>query len=290
MKKKIYINLYGGLGDVALSTPIFKELKQQFPDSKIIAIGHSKGQLEVLKNNPYIDTFRYLTIFYKFLYKFLKTAKIIKIIDINYGSLRPSFTYSTKAAEIIAEMAGIKLTEPNIQIFLREEEDIKAKTLLSNYVNPIIIHITSIASKNQMWPHNNWNELVKSLPDHTFIQLGLANELKVEGAIDLRGKTNVREGMALIKHAYSFVGVVSFFSHVTNAFNKKGIVFFGPSSLSVWGHENNINISKNLICAPCVDFLKNAECPYDKMCMQMISVDEVKEAIVQIGLPQNLPV
>ena len=281
MKDVIYVNLWGGLGDVVLSTPIFKELKSKYPNSRTVVNYFYQGQADILQGNPYVDILRPMTFFNKVYYKFLVYVKKIKIHNIAYGSLRPAFSYAIKASEIIAEMMDLKLTDTQLQLYLKKEEDLDAREKLSAYKNSIIIHITSVASTNQMWPVENWNQLVKNMPDYTFIQLGLISETMVEGAVDMRGKTSIRESIALIKNAHSFVGVVSFFSHVTNAFNKYGVVFFGPSSPSVWGHENNINVTKELPCSPCIDFLGKGECPYDKLCMRLISVEEVEDMIIK---------
>jgi ADP-heptose:LPS heptosyltransferase len=177
-------------------------------------------------------------------------------------------------------MFGVTLIDKKIQLFVTDAEDLAAKETLSKYANPIIVQITSRTTENQMWPIENWNELVLVMKEFTFIQLGTEKEVRIEGAIDMRGKTTTREAIALVKHALSFVGIVSFLSHVTNAFDKPGVILFGGvSAVSVWGHENNINILKTPPCSPCVDVLLGQACPYDKPCMREITVAEVRESI-----------
>lgn len=95
---------------------------------------------------------------------------------------------------------------------------------------------------------------------------------------------------ALLKGASGFVGVTSSFSHATNAFGTPGVVLFGPSAPEVWGHANNVNLSRNLPCAPCIDVLHNAPCPYGAECMQTITVAQVQEALRrQLRLPVPQP-
>src|SRR5258708_4250087 len=197
MKNKLYIKTWGGLGDVVLTTPVFKAFKTRFPGMKIIVFCHSPGGKQVLENNPYIDRLTLVNVFNLNWYALLAKLNLIKVV-------------------------------------------------MGEYKNPIIIHITYVASKNQMWTVEKWNELVRQMPDYTFIQLGLSREERVEGAIDLRGKTTIPTSIALVKHAISFVGVVSFFAHLTNAFDKPGVVLYGPSSIVVWGHPKKFNISKGL--------------------------------------------
>jgi ADP-heptose:LPS heptosyltransferase len=279
MKNKIYIKSWGGIGDVILTTPVFKEVKQQLPGYKVVVVCNSKRDMEVYENNPHIDSIVYSNSFIGRLIALYERMGKVKIYNMDYGRLFPSILYSQKAAQIIADILEIKLTDTKLQLFTTEKEEAKAKEILNKYKRPVLIHITSNCSSNQMWPIINWEELIKTTPEFTFIQLGLTNETRIQGAIDLRGKTTLRDAFSLMKHAHGFVGVVSFLSHVTNAFDTKGVVLFGPSSVSVWGHDNNINISKNLPCAPCIDTLHKHDCPFDKPCLRTISVQEVKDAL-----------
>jgi ADP-heptose:LPS heptosyltransferase len=198
----------------------------------------------------------------------------------DYGRLAPSLNCDKNATAIIAEMLETTLQDRKILVFLSKQEDEQARQIMMAYKEPIVLHITSLTSKNQEWLVENWNELVRQMPGYTFIQVGLDQDEKVEGAVDLRGKTNFREAMALIKYAKSFAGVNSAFSHVTNAFDIPGVVLFGASNPLIWGHPNNINIYKSFRCAPCVDLLLKSPCPYNKPCMTSITVAEVKHALL----------
>ncbi|HTI10227.1 MAG TPA: glycosyltransferase family 9 protein [Puia sp.] len=281
MRNKIYVKIWGGLGDILLATPIFKEFRRQFPGVKIISLCRNKRDLQILKGNPHIDTLRILNFYYRRLYRYLELFRFITVRRYDYSVLKPSFCYKKKASDIIAEMVGIELSDNNIQVYFTREEELKAKNTLSAFKIPVIINITSATSVNKMWPVKKWSELVSEMPEYTFIQLGSPYEEKVEGAIDLRGKTDIRESMALIKYAAGFAGVESFLGHATNAFNKPGVVLFGPTSIAVWGHDNNINLSKHLPCSNCIDWVGEMKCPYGGPCMQLITVQQVKEAIHQ---------
>ena len=276
MTRKIYIHAWGGLGDIVLTTPAFRQLKQDRPDTRIIVLSLTAARLQVLQHNPYIDELRP----YSYYYKLLHRLRLIKIHGTAYGKLRPSYSYKVKAPEIIAEMLGVTLCDKSMQLFVTEEEDRAALALLTQYKNPVIMQITSNTTRNQMWPVSHWNELVAGMPEYNFIQVGSKEEDKISGAIDLRGCTTVREVIALVKNATSFVGVVSFLSHVAGAFQKNGVVLFGGvSAVAVWGHACNINIVKRFPCSPCVDTLHRSPCPYNKPCMSAISVAEVRAAL-----------
>jgi len=273
-KKLISIKTWGGIGDGLLVTPSLKALKQKYPNSEIRVVCNDNHK-EIFENNPNIDVLSTQD-------NVFKNLKLDKFHETNYGRLKPSINYKKHATEIIADILEVELKNNKLEIFLTEKEEEQAKQTLSKYNNPITIHITSKCSKNQEWPVERWEEVVKRMPNYTFIQLGLKNEPRVEGAVDMMGKTTVREAIALVKHSKAFVGVISAFAHATNAVNTPTVVLFGPSTPVVWGYENNVNIYKDLKCAPCIDTLGGKRCPYDKKCMKKISVREVEQAIKKI--------
>lgn len=293
MQRKTYrIISYGGLGDALLTTPVFKAIKNKYPDSIIKVYCAPKNHKEIYENNPYIDTLKTTSIwdmpveravhgFRVLRYRSQRRLYKNRYHDNLYGKFFPSKTYSIQASRIIAETMEIELGDTDLQIFLTQAEEAAAAKVMAAYKNPVTIQITSITSANQNWPIQNWNKLVAATPECTFIQLGLLNEAKVEGAVDLRGKTSVREAIALLKYSKSFVGVVSSMAHATNAVGVPGVILFGASCPKVWGHPNNINIFKNTPCAPCIDTLLNIKCPYGSLCMSTISVEEVRDAVLK---------
>jgi heptosyltransferase-2 len=59
MNTKIVITPLTGLGDIILTTPAVKILKDRLPDSEITFFTFSTATHEILKNNPYIDNLWY---------------------------------------------------------------------------------------------------------------------------------------------------------------------------------------------------------------------------------------
>jgi ADP-heptose:LPS heptosyltransferase len=269
----------GGLGDVLLSTPLFKELKQQDPKTRLIVYCRRKQEIEIFKNNPYLDDIRIISFWKNPIHGIHYLFSKKKTRPLYYGGY-PSLFCSSNASEGIAENLGIKLHNNRIQLYLSNAESARSKKIMAVHNNPIIVHITSRNSKNNEWPLVSWEQLVKEMPEYTFIQVGIKGESRVRGTVDLLGKYSFRQTLALLEHAHSFVGVNSSFSHATNAFNTPGVVLFGATNPELWGHPNNINLYKKWRCAPCVDLFKS-NCPYSKPCMTTISVTEVKAALKQ---------
>jgi len=282
VKRKIFrIITWGGAGDVLLLTPVLKTLKEEFYNCKIIIYGSSSA-MEIYKNNPYIDRLTTFSFYKNPVFAVQYFFKLTKFYRTNFQWIPLSYIYNVSVPYIIADIFNVTLKDKKVQVYLTAKEEQRARNFLNQYKNSVIIHVTSKCSVNHMWQHKKWDQLVAEMPDYTFIQVGLESEQAVKGAIDLRGKTSMREAMALIKYTNYFVGIESFFAHVTNAFDTPGVVMFGDSSPVFWGHDNNINLYKSLPCSPCYDLLGGKKCPYGNECMSLITVDEVKKSIMKL--------
>jgi ADP-heptose:LPS heptosyltransferase len=227
MKRRVFrIMAWGGLGDMLLGTPIFSALKQEDPHCRIVVCCMQKKAMEVYKNNPNIDVLIVRSFVTNPFYYSLYCFRFRKFKWLNYGHYAPGLTYEKNATQIIADMFGMRLKSSKLEMYLTENEKEWGRRKVAAFKNPVLIHITSLTSKNQNWPLRNWEELVEGLPEYTFIQLGLDSEDKVEGAVDLRGKTSFREALSILDSSLSFVGVVSSFArkHTTwSIFDGNGV-------------------------------------------------------------------
>jgi ADP-heptose:LPS heptosyltransferase len=270
------------VGDALLTTPVLAALKEKDHSRRIVVYCRSLLHKTVFENNPNVDSLKSPSFLTKVWVGIFRRFKLGPIYIPNYGQFLPSLFCNKKAAELIAEQIfNIELNGKKVDIYLTPGEEEKAKSILARHKNPIVLHIIPMGSSNKMWLPMHWEALVRSMPDHTFLQIGLPNEAKVESAVDLRGKVSFREALALIKHADSFLGIDSSFAHATNAFNIPGVVLFGATNPEIWGHPNNINLYKRLRCSPCIDLLYNSRCPYNQLCMAQITVEEVKGALIE---------
>ncbi|MCE3228477.1 MAG: rfaQ 5 [Bacteroidetes bacterium] len=297
MSKKIIIASWGGIGDAMVITPTLRAIKELHPKHKLI-VYCNPNHYPVFKNNPHIDSLRVLGLgtlllrpgafisWIKYLYPKTFISWLLKPFGQKYiltafQHIPLTWAYKKSVIEIVPEIFEIELKHKKIEIFLNEQEDRKAREVFAGYKNPILMHIHSRSSSNHHWDMDKWAELVKQLPDYTFIQCGHTDEPYVEGAVDWRGKTELRDAICMLKYATSFVGVDSSFSHATNAFDLPGVVLFGDSTPVIWGHNNNINIYKGIPCSPCYYDLGTRPCLYSNECMKLITVEDVKEAVIK---------
>jgi heptosyltransferase-2 len=97
------------------------------------------------------------------------------------------------------------------------------------------------------------------------------------GGIDLTGKTRLLQLAALLERCQLLVTNDTGTMHVATAVGTPVVALFGstdPITTGPWG-DGHVVISKNVSCSPCMKRI----CPTDHRCMELITVDEVEEAV-----------
>ena len=103
--------------------------------------------------------------------------------------------------------------------------------------------------------------------------------------LNLAGKTNLRELMALISECDAFISNDSGPMHIASALFVPVAAIFGSTDKAVTGPlgDGHRIISKDIPCSPCLE----RECPEKHLrCMTEISTDDVYNALLEI-LPKN---
>ena len=111
------------------------------------------------------------------------------------------------------------------------------------------------------------------------IQIGAASDPKLEGAMDLRGKTTIRQSAAILANALVYIGLEGFLMHLARAVDCRSVIIYGgrlkPSQI---GYVANKNLYTQVRCAPC--WLRNP-CDFDRKCMDMITPPQVIAAAAE---------
>ena len=106
--KKLLILRYDRIGDMIITTPIFRNLKQMNPKLKI-GVFANKINAEIIRNNPYVDV-----IYIKHTNWLLLIREIIKIKSENYDVLMNFIFNRTTTCGILANIvcpSGVKVGE-----------------------------------------------------------------------------------------------------------------------------------------------------------------------------------
>jgi ADP-heptose:LPS heptosyltransferase len=131
--------------------------------------------------------------------------------------------------------------------------------------------------RNKQWFPERFQEVVTRLQkDFKFIQLGAAGDPPLAGALDLRGRTSIRETAAVLANCRLYIGNVGLVMHLARAAECPSVIIFGGRE-APWqsGYTGNINLYSPEPCAPC--WLWNT-CDFHRVCMEKITADHVVDA------------
>jgi ADP-heptose:LPS heptosyltransferase len=268
-----------GIGDALLLTPALRQWKLDNPGGITTVFCTHRGHMDVLSNNPHVDFLRYMRPWCSRILssRYLRRwASEIKSTD--YANLLPSLTYRSPASSIMASLLNVRLDSTKLDLFLSPAELAAGSQRLSGLSRTVAINVAAATTNNKMWPDENWERVLAACPEYRFVQVGLSSETLVEGAVDFRG-LSLRESFSVVANCSTFVGVDSAHAHAAVALGVPAIVIFGASVPDIWGHPTAVNLYAARRCSPCIDTLRDGDCPYQRACMSAIGPSLVIESI-----------
>jgi hypothetical protein len=148
----------------------------------------------------------------------------------------------------------------------------------------IVMHSSGMSAhtvmRNKQWFPERFQGVADALRgDYTIVQLGARDDPPLEGCVDLRGRTSLRESAAILANAVLLVGQVGFLMHLARAVDRPAVIIFGGREMP-WqsGYSCNTNLATQLPCSPCWRW---SACHHEveRECMRRIEVDEVVAAV-----------
>jgi heptosyltransferase-2 len=200
--------------------------------------------------------------------------------------------YYQKLIEPLGKIEGL----PTLQLFLREEDRKWAVQALKDsgiLCGEPLIGMNPGASYGlaKCWYPDRFGELGRRLAEKWQARIllfgreeerPLAHEilrhLGTKG-IDWTGKTGLLQLAALLEQCHFLVTNDTGTMHVATAVSTPVAAIFGPTdpiTTGPWG-EGHVVVKKEVPCSPCYKRI----CPTDHRCMDLITVDEVEEAVDQ---------
>lgn len=206
------------------------------------------------------------------------------------------FYYLNLVAEVERRLLGrdtVSQATPNTELNVSEARRAEAREQLSRFgvdhsKKIVALGVGSTNSRAKRWPAERYARLSDKLQtelDVNVVLVGSESEkdisdevirLSTKRPIDLTGKTDLAEAVAIVSEIDLLISNDMGLAHVAPAVGTQTIVIFGPTNdETTRPYSFNAQvINKKVDCSPCM----LRDCPIDHRCMTRISVDEVFEA------------
>lgn len=173
--------------------------------------------------------------------------------------------------------------------FSEEEHDRLCRTLILPPTYAIVKPTgkTSVTTKKE-WGLKNFQAVIDAFPEIVWVQPGEPDDTLLDGVIDLRGKTKLRELFYVIANASFTLAIEGLYNHIAGAFAAPSfVVYSGFSYPELTSYPNTVPIIQEQLpnCAPCfLDGLRDCPLP-DKPCMSKLTpelaIETIRRTLVQ---------
>ena len=274
---KICVIRTGGLGDVLLTFPILRELKNSHPGCQLTYVT-SDFCAELLKGCRYIDRVSTDTIYAKEKFDLI---------------LEPKYEHSPKKyLDTMAESIGIKVQDRKLFYDFTEDDRKYARGLLKN--GPAVCFHTGRTWQCREWNITRFREVAEYIVrEYGFqiIESGRADTLTMgfPESIDLRGKVNFSQLAAVLSECELFIGIDSFCLHLAMAVGTPVVGIYGatiPELVEAQG-SRSYPVRGNTACSGCRHRTPGVyvDCK-DPRCMDGVSgnmvIERVREALSNV--------
>ena len=136
--------------------------------------------------------------------------------------------------------------------------------------------------QTKVW--ERWDELVPLLPLKV-VQAGTLNDPPIEGAVDLRGQTSLKQLVYLIKKAQSIIVTEGGIMHLSYATQNPNVIVLGGPTQGVLFEYPGHKWVTSYVCGDCWSTREDwyVRCPkdIDAICMKTISPHRVAENVLE---------
>lgn len=296
------------IGDLIVTMPAIRALKQKYTNAKLTVWVHPKMK-EVLQGNPNVDeiitetpkkSYDLAVIFHPGLdLGSFKTSLAIFKSKFRVGSTKvgiregkgfflsretfPTFTLKHKLEDNldVIRSLGIKPNNKHLELY----------ALIScpkKYSNAIILHI-SPQHESHRWSQEKFAQLADILSKKNKIiftgsekDISYNNQIislmKSKKAINLAGKTSIQELFSIIKSAKQVISVDTGIMHIAAAFNKPLIALFGAGNPRIWApYSKNAKIifKEKEACTSCMKHKCQLTDRKYQECMNKIEINDI---------------
>ncbi|MDP2115064.1 MAG: glycosyltransferase family 9 protein [Bacteroidota bacterium] len=266
MKTKFLIIRFSSIGDIVLTSPVARCLKNQFPEAEIHYLT-KKRNADLLQANPYIDKIQFLEDSLSKTIGELKTENYDYIIDLhnNLRSLRvklglkvKSFSFNKlnirkllltmfkidilpKCHIVDRNLAtlktfGVSDDRKGLDHFISIEDEFSINELPENFRNGYVAIVLAGTYATKRMPVEKYQSLISNTK-FSFVLLGGKSERQLAdqvlewntgNVVNFTGKLRINQSASLVKNARLVISNDTGLMHIAAAYHKK--------ILSVWGN------------------------------------------------------
>lgn len=268
MNKKFLIIRFSSIGDIVLTSPVIRCLKNQFPEAEIHYLT-KKRNADLLQANPYIDKIHLFDDSLTDTIRNLKTENFDYVIDLhnNFRSLRVKLQLKAKSYTFnklnfrkmlftrfkINKMPGVHIVDRNLDTlrsfhivndgkgldhFIPEEDEFPISKLPERFRNGYVAMVLAGTYSTKRMPAHKYKKLITETP-LLFLLLGGKSERQIADEIvgwntgnvlDYTEKLRINQSASLVKNANLVISNDTGLMHIAAAFHKK--------ILSIWGNTS----------------------------------------------------
>lgn len=263
-----------GLGDELLLTTVLHELRRRGGRG----LGVMTSVPEIFEHSPDVDVVKPVRHDHR---AFLDRAGI-RAEQLTYiREQRPPDIDVPPPRHVLAEMCRLAGITGDIALrpyfHLTDEEKAAARRDRPFIAMQSSRRSASLQIANKEWLPERLQEVADGLRERfELVQIGQAPDPPIVGAVDLRGRTSIRETAAVLHHARAFVGLVGFPMHLARSVDCPAVIIYGGREHpGQSGYSGNENLFTPLPCSPCWRW---NSCDFDRQCMTAIRADDVLAA------------
>ncbi len=335
--EKILVIQWAYLGDMVMSTPAIKALRDAFPKSDIHLLTNPENE-SYIRGCPFVNKFIFLEnplqlgrrnlvlsdifrcisrlredkydlaieltgrLTSQFFLLFLRAGYLVGQDPTGNAYFLDRRVASGRKYELDRDMDIMKecmpreFHSPSGDVWSPvtvSDRDAARKILKDSRIDEyVMIHPIGSWSPRQ-WPLERWAKVADHIsasgkhvifigaPDDRGRVDEIVHVMKEGKVLNLAGLASIRQVMALMEKAKSFVGIDSGPAHLAFAAKLKGVVLFSSGDPLKWAHPIHTIIYKNPECGPCAQFAFSKVCRKGYgICKALdeISVEEVMTA------------
>lgn len=310
--KKICFMHQASIGDTLMVTPVYRAVKECFPDCRLVVVTGHTGY-ELLRGNPHIDT---LLSYEKGdavlpIIKNIWRAEASVIFDYHYRNALYSFlALIPKRIGYGKDFINVKLRDEPLEMFeplkylaavkqlgihtedltltrpvATEQEKIRVEKILNQIKSPaqkLILIVPFSLDSIKDWEPPKYREIISRLKNFGHAVAILGGKAETEraagefpDAVNLAGQLNLREATELISRADLQISGCTALLHLCSTTATPSIALYGPTLPEQWAPRKNcVVITHRLPCSPCYNIEGKPRCE-NNLCIKNISVEEV---------------